>query len=137
VKLFGGNKVGNLIFLLPPRILSEVTNTPQFFETFATTSIYLTTQCNVLKELNLFQHPSGNFNTSHKFTFRSVENDKLCAFYVASCRLQPCLRPSYVVIKRSSRASHMKGAVTFAWYGSIRARECSMLELFIPHSGKD
>jgi hypothetical protein len=34
-------------------------------------------------ELNLFQRPSENFNNSPKL------NDKLCGFYVASCRLQP------------------------------------------------
>jgi len=55
----------------------------------SSTRLYLSTQCNIIKELNLFQHPSENFNNSSKFTFRSVENDKLCAFYVASSRLQP------------------------------------------------
>ena len=32
------------------------------------------------KEMNLFQHPSENFNNPRKFTFRFVENDKLYAF---------------------------------------------------------
>jgi hypothetical protein len=77
-------------------ILSEVTNTPQYFETSATTRIYLSTQRNILKELNLFQRRSENFYNPPKFTFRSVENDKLCAFCVAPAGYSPCLRPSYI-----------------------------------------